>query len=173
METMTKAPQTATRGSLHAHTLALPDGTELALSEYAGQVVLLVNTASKCGFTPQLKELQQLQEQYQDQPFTVLAVPSPDFMNQEFSNSEETVCFYQDNYNARFPITESVHVRGKQQHPLFAFLSDKKRNGVHGLSPVWNFTKYLIDQQGQLKKVFAPTTKPTTGKVIREIEALL
>ncbi|SFJ45236.1 glutathione peroxidase [Thermoflavimicrobium dichotomicum] len=145
-------------------------GEEKSLSDYQGKVVLIVNTASKCGFTPQYKELQELYQKYQDQGFVVLAFPSDQFMNQEFADDQEIQQFCQVNFGITFPLFSKVKVKGKDAHPLFQYLT-QQAPGVLTKSIKWNFTKFLINKEGQVVKRYSPATKPT--EIEKDIVALL
>jgi glutathione peroxidase len=135
------------------------DGTRQALSDYEGQVVLIVNTASKCGFTNQFGGLQSLYEDYQDQGFTILGFPSDQFMNQEFDNIDETMEFCRRNYGVSFPMYAKVDVKGDKADPLFQYLTSETK-GLLGGEVKWNFTKFLIGRDGRPIKRYAPQTKP-------------
>ncbi|MCD6641132.1 MAG: glutathione peroxidase [Nocardioides sp.] len=135
------------------------DGTETALSEHAGKVVLVVNTASKCGFTPQYEGLQALHEQYADQGLVVLGFPCDQFGNQEPGEESEIAEFCQRNYGVSFPMFAKIDVNGPDAHPLFTWLKDAK-GGLLGDRIKWNFTKFLIGRDGQVIDRYAPTTKP-------------
>lgn len=146
------------------------DGKKVSLNEFRGKVLLIVNTASKCGFTPQLKELQLLHDTYKDQGFAVLGFPSDQFMNQEFYDIQETLDFCQTNYGVTFPIFAKIQVKGENAHPLFKFLTGSKQ-GFLTKEIKWNFTKFLINRQGSVVKRYAPQTKPP--KIKKDLEALL
>jgi glutathione peroxidase len=118
-----------------------------------------VNTASKCGLTPQFKGLQELYEKYKDQGLEVLGFPCDQFNNQEFDNIEETTQFCQMNYGVTFPMFAKIDVNGDHTDPLFAFLKEQKK-GVLSKNIKWNFTKFLIDGNGQVVERYAPTTDP-------------
>ncbi|NHM29210.1 glutathione peroxidase [Neobacillus terrae] len=146
-------------------------GKEVSMEEYNGRVLLIVNTASKCGFTPQYQELQELYEKYKDRGFSVLGFPCNQFMNQEPGTEEEIESFCQVNYGVTFPMFEKVDVNGKDAHPLFVYLTENAP-GLLGIKAVkWNFTKFLVDSNGNVIKRFAPATKPKD--IIPDIEALL
>lgn len=136
-----------------------PDGTMQSMKEYEGYVVVVVNTASKCGFTGQFKELQQLYEDYRDQKFVVLGFPSDNFNNQEFDSMDETLAFCERNYGVSFPMFAKVNVKGEGASPLFSFLTDQKK-GLLTDGIKWNFTKFLIDRKGNVVDRFAPQTSP-------------
>ncbi|WP_042454472.1 glutathione peroxidase [Neobacillus dielmonensis] len=151
-------------------TVKLPDGTDKSLREYEGRPLLIVNTASKCGFTPQFNGLQELYEKYHDQGLEVLGFPCSQFNNQEFENIEETTQFCQLNYGVTFPMFAKVDVNGDNADPLFQFLKDEKK-GVLSKNIKWNFTKFLVDRSGNVVERFAPTTEPK--KIEPEIEKVL
>ncbi|MFC7365113.1 MULTISPECIES: glutathione peroxidase [Bhargavaea] len=136
-----------------------PDGTKQALSDYEGQVVLVVNTASKCGFTNQFEGLQELYQEYRDDGFTILGFPSDQFMNQEFDNIDETMEFCRRNYGVSFPMFAKVDVKGKNADPLFQYLTNETK-GLLGGEVKWNFTKFLIGRDGRPIERYAPQTKP-------------
>lgn len=146
------------------------DGKPLPLSDFEGKVLLVVNTASKCGFTPQYKALQALYEKYQGQGLAVVGVPSNDFGAQEPGNSGEIKAFCELNYGVTFPMTTKQAVTGSEAHPFFTWIS-----GVLGMgsAPKWNFHKYLIDKHGKPVDFFLSTTAPDSDKIIGKIEQLL
>ena len=145
-------------------------GTPTDLSTYAGQVVLVVNTASKCGLTPQFEGLEQLQQSYQEQGFTVLGFPCNQFAGQEPGSAEEIGEFCQLNYGVSFPMFAKIDVNGAQAHPLWKWLRSEK-GGLLGSQIKWNFTKFLIGRDGQVIKRYAPTTTPS--ELAADIEAAL
>lgn len=135
-------------------------GEEESLSKYKGKVLLVVNTASKCGFTPQYKGLQEVYDKFKDRGFEVLGFPSNQFAGQEPGESEDIAEFCEINYGVTFPMYEKIDVKGDEAHPLFKYLS-KEAPGVLGSKSVkWNFTKFLVDQEGRVLKRFAPQTTP-------------
>jgi glutathione peroxidase len=148
-------------------------GKEQNLSAYADKVLLIVNTASGCGFTPQLKELQDLRNEFVDSGFEVLGFPSNDFGGQEPLDAKGISEFCEVNYGVQFPVFEKVFVRGDAAHPLFKFLRDKKLNGKLNSTPKWNFHKYLINKKGEVVDYFYPFTKPNSSKVKKKIQRLL
>jgi glutathione peroxidase len=130
--------------------------------------VLLVNVASKCGFTPQYAELQQLHEQYGDK-LVILGFPANNFKGQEPGSNEEIAEFCQKNYGVKFQMFEKISVVGEDQHPLYQWLSKKELNGWNDEAPKWNFTKYLVNEKGELVKVFESKVKPTSEEVVAAI----
>ncbi len=135
------------------------DGEEISLSEYKGKVLLIVNTASKCGFTKQYEGLQKLYEKHKDSGLVILGFPCNQFGGQEPGDSEQIKSFCTINYDVSFPMFEKVVVNGKDAHPLYKFLKDKK-NGILGSAIKWNFTKFLIARDGIPVQRFAPNTTP-------------
>ncbi|OYD08775.1 glutathione peroxidase [Paludifilum halophilum] len=145
--------------SVYEYSATTIDGEERSLSEYEGRVLLIVNTASKCGFTPQYQELQELYEQYREQGFEVLGFPSNQFMNQEPGEEEEIREFCERNYGVTFPLFAKTDVKGENAHPLFRYLT-KSAPGILVDDVKWNFTKFLISRKGEVIGRYAPTTKP-------------
>ncbi|NYI45092.1 glutathione peroxidase [Nocardioides aromaticivorans] len=146
------------------------DGKPVDLSSYDGKVVLVVNTASKCGFTPQYKGLQELQDTYGDRGFEVLGFPCDQFGHQEPGDEEEIATFCERNYGVTFPMFAKIDVNGDDAHPLFQWLK-KEEGGLLGGGIKWNFTKFLIGRDGRVIDRFAPTTKPE--KLTGDIEKAL
>lgn len=149
------------------------NGQKINLSDYKGKVLLIVNTASECGFTPQLKELEELYQKYRGKNFEIIGIPSNDFGKQEPRMGEDIMEFCRVNYGVTFPIFAKTTVRGPYAHPLYKFLTDKKQNGRVKSSPLWNFHKYLIDREGRVADFFYPFTKPTSLRVRKKINRLL
>lgn len=146
-------------------------GKEVSLKEYEGDVLLIVNTASKCGFTPQFRGLQELYDEFGDHHFQILGFPSNQFANQEPGTSEEIGEFCQMNYGVTFPMFEKIDVKGSNAHPLFQYLT-REAPGVLGSKAVkWNFTKFLVDSKGRVIKRYAPKTTP--DKIENDIRKLL
>ena len=146
------------------------DGNTVDLDDYRGQPLLIVNTASKCGFTPQYKGLEELSKTYAESGLVVLGFPCDQFAHQEPGDEAEIKNFCSLTYDVSFPMFAKVDVNGSDAHPLFAWLREQK-SGVLGNRIKWNFTKFLIGQDGKVIKRFAPTTKPE--QLSAEIEALL
>ena len=146
------------------------DGSDTDLAAYAGQVVLVVNTASQCGFTPQYKGLQELQDTYGERGFTVLGFPCDQFGHQEPGAEDEIASFCERNFGVDFPLFAKVDVNGKEAHPLFEWLRNEKR-GLLGGKIKWNFTKFLIGRDGTVISRHSPTTEPT--KLADQIEKVL
>ncbi|OBZ11525.1 glutathione peroxidase [Bacillus sp. FJAT-27264] len=146
-------------------------GEEESLSKYKGKVLLVVNTASKCGLTPQYKGLQEVYEKFKDRGFEILGFPSNQFAGQEPGESEEIAEFCEINYGVSFPMYEKIDVNGSNAHPLFKYLSEEAPGVLGSKSIKWNFTKFLVDQDGRVLKRFAPKTTP--DQIEAEINQLL
>jgi glutathione peroxidase len=156
--------------SAHAFTFNTLKGQPLPLSQFAGRPVVIVNTASKCGFTPQYAGLVALSKAYQAQGLVVLGAPSNDFGRQEPGSASEIQEFCDLRYGVDFPLTEKVHVIGPQAHPLFRWIADK---GGFIARPHWNFYKYLIGRDGSLVDWFSSVTAPGSKRFITAIERLV
>jgi len=159
--------------NIYPFKVKLLNGKEKTLSDYKGKVLLVVNTASGCGFTPQLKELQELREEYAEKGFEVLGFPSNDFGRQEPLEGAAINKFCEVNFGVQFPMFEKIMVRGEHAHPLFKFLSQKKLNGNLNSTPKWNFHKYLINADGEVVDYFYSFTKPNSSKVKKKVQRLL
>lgn len=159
--------------SIYRFSVQKLNGEEVNLSDYRNKVLLIVNTASQCGFTPQLKELEALRHEFEGQDFEILAFPSNDFGGQEPLDSSSIGKFCKINFGAHFPVFGKMQVKGQDAHPLFKFLSSKKENGRVQSAPKWNFHKYLVDRSGHVQDFFYPFTKPTSAKIRRKISDLL
>ncbi|MBJ6363879.1 glutathione peroxidase [Paenibacillus sp. GCM10012307] len=135
-------------------------GTEQTMTDYKGQVLLIVNTATKCGFAPQFKGLQKLYMTYKDQGFNILGFPSSQFMNQELDQDDQIAEACEINHGVTFPLFSKIDVNGKNAHPLFKHLTSEAP-GALGIKQIkWNFTKFLVDRDGRVLKRFAPTDTP-------------
>ncbi|MGI8709413.1 MAG: glutathione peroxidase [Acidimicrobiales bacterium] len=146
------------------------DGTETDLSQYEGKTVLVVNTASKCGFTPQYEGLEKLYGKYQGQGLVILGFPCDQFAHQEPGSEEEIAEFCSTNFGVSFPMFSKVEVNGNGAHPLYGWLRSEK-GGILGSKIKWNFTKFLIDKQGKVVDRYPPITKPE--KLAGDIEEVL
>jgi glutathione peroxidase len=147
------------------------DGQDKKLADYKGKVMLVVNTASKCGFTPQYKGLEELYRQYKDKGLVVLGFPCDQFGHQEPGNEDEIKNFCSLNYDVSFPMFAKVEVNGDKAHPLYKHLKEEKP-GVLGSEGIkWNFTKFLVDKSGKVVKRYAPTDKPES--LAKDVEKLL
>jgi glutathione peroxidase len=154
--------------SLYDLTATLNNGQEKRLADFRGKVLLIVNTASKCGFTPQYAGLQALYNQFETSGFEILAFPCNQFGRQEQGSDEEIQVFCQVNFGVRFPIFKKIDVNGPNAHPVFQYLKSSAP-GILGKSIKWNFTKFLVDRKGNVVKRFSPMTPPDKiEKWIRE-----
>ncbi|WP_091112460.1 glutathione peroxidase [Nocardioides psychrotolerans] len=158
--------------SLHTFTAAGIDGQDVDLAAYAGQVVLVVNTASQCGFTPQYKGLQELHDAYSSQGFAVLGFPCDQFGHQEPGEDAEIAGFCERNFGVTFPLFSKVEVNGDGAHPLYRWMRSEK-GGLLGSKIKWNFTKYLVGKDGQVISRYSPTTKPEKieGDIAKALKA--
>ena len=156
--------------SVHDYAVKLPDGAAQKLADYAGKTVLIVNVASKCGFTPQYEGLEELYRKHKDKGFEILAFPCNQFGAQEPGNAEEIANFCTLTYDVSFPLFDKIDVNGSNADPLYKHLREQKR-GLIGDSIKWNFTKFLVDGEGNVVQRYAPTTKPY--QIEKDILALL
>ena len=145
------------------------NGKPLILSKYKGQHILFVNVASKCGFTPQYKDLQNLHDKYKDK-LVIIGLPCNQFGNQEPGNANDIETFCEVNYGVSFIISEKIDVKGSHAHPLYKWLTQKSKNGVSNSTVKWNFQKYLVDSQGKLVDYYYSTTKPTSNKITKYLK---
>ncbi|MDQ1004421.1 glutathione peroxidase [Neobacillus niacini] len=145
--------------TVYDFTVKMTNGENKSLKEYKGKPLIIVNTASKCGLTPQFKGLQELYDKYKEQGLEILGFPCDQFNNQEFDNIDETTQFCQVNYGVTFPIFAKINVNGDGADPLFAYLKDQKK-GLLSKNIKWNFTKFLVDSNGKVIERYAPTTEP-------------
>ena len=143
-------------------------GEKIDLAKFKGKKILIVNTASECGFTKQFADLQKLHEKYQDK-LVIIGVPCNQFGGQEPGNAQEIQSFCQVNYGVTFLMTEKVDVKGENQHILYQWLTKKELNGVKSSSVKWNFQKYLIDEQGNLVDYYFSITSPMSSKIIQQL----
>lgn len=141
-------------------------GEDFDMTQLKGKKVLIVNTASKCGFTPQYADLQKLYEKYGDADFIVIGFPSNDFMKQEPGTSEEIATFCTVNYGVTFPMMEKISVKGKEINPLYYWLTKKSENGILDAKVSWNFNKFLVDENGNVAKHYGSKTKPLSDEIV-------
>lgn len=155
--------------TVYDFTVKQSNGELVDLKQYEGRPMIIVNTASKCGFTPQFGGLQSVYEKYKDKGLVVIGFPCDQFNNQEFDNIDETTEFCQVNYGVTFPMFAKVDVNGDQAEPLFNYLTSEKKGLLSGKIK-WNFTKFLVDQNGKVVERYAPQTKPE--KMEKDIDKL-
>ena len=159
--------------SVHDAVVKEIGGKKQPLSQYQGKVLLIVNTASKCGFTPQFKDLEALYQEYKDKDFEILGFPSNQFQNQEPLEGEQLSEFCELNYGVTFKMFDKIDVKGESADPLFQYLSNKDLNGQVNSTPKWNFHKYLVNKEGKVVDYFYTFTNPNSGKVRKAIDKLL
>ena len=157
---------------LYDFTLSSIDGNSTPLSTYKGKVILLVNVASRCGFTPQYSALESLYEKYKDQGLVILGFPANNFGAQEPGTNAEIKTFCSTKYNVTFPMFAKVSVKGGDTTPLYQFLTQKANPAVAG-EIKWNFTKFLVDRNGQVVARFEPAVTPDSAEVVAEVQKLL
>lgn len=159
-------PGAAQGKNFHDFTVKDIDGKDFPLSSLKGKKVLVVNVASKCGFTPQYKELEELYEKYGPENFVVIGFPANNFLWQEPGSNEEIKQFCSLKYNVTFPMMAKISVKGKDQAPLYKWLTEKKENGVQDAPVQWNFQKFLIDENGNWAGVASPKTLPESEEIV-------
>jgi glutathione peroxidase len=156
--------------SLHDFTMKTIDGQQKSLADYRGQVLLVVNVASKCGLTPQYKALEEVYEEFKEEGFEVLGFPCNDFAGQEPGTEQEIQNFCSTNYNVTFPLFAKVKVVGADKHPLYQFLTSQQTSPEGAGEVAWNFGKFLIGKDGQVVARFSPKTAPDAPEVLKAIE---
>lgn len=149
------------------------DGKTIDFSSYKGKVLLIVNVASKCGYTSQYSDLQDLYETYSKKGFEIIGFPANNFLWQEPGSDSEIKSFCTTKYQVTFPMFSKISVKGKDIHPIYSFLTQKKENGIIDAKVKWNFQKFLINKEGQLIKVFEPGLNPLDEEIKSSIEKLL
>ncbi len=160
---------TQASSTVYDFSLTSIDGKEINLEEYKGKKMLLVNVASKCGYTSQYEALQKLYEQNIEN-LVIIGLPCNQFMHQEPGTNEEIQSFCTKNYGVTFPITEKINVKGAEIHPLYNWLTRKELNGVKESKVKWNFQKYLIDEEGKLVQVFGSKVDPLSQELVNAIK---
>lgn len=159
--------------TIYQFTMNTLDGKPKSLADYKGKVVLIVNVASKCGLTPQYKDLEKLYGEYKDKGFVILGFPANNFLGQEPGSSEDIAAFCQKNYGVSFDMFEKISVKGKDIHPLYQFLTNKELNGTTNASVSWNFQKFLINKNGEVITSFSPKTTVYEKEVIEAVNTAL
>jgi glutathione peroxidase len=156
--------------SIHQFTATSIDGKTVDFSSFKGKKILVVNTASECGLTPQFKQLQELYDHYKDKNFVIVGFPTNDFAHQDPGSNTEIKSFCEKNYGVTFLMMEKIKVKGDGMHPIYTWLTSKKENGVMSSSVKWNFQKYMIDENGHLVDVVVPWKKPDCKKIVKWLE---
>ena len=159
--------------TIYDFTLKDIDGRDVKMEEYKDKLILIVNVASKCGFTPQYEGLQKLYSDYKERDFVILGFPANNFLRQEPGSNEQIKQFCSLSYNVSFPMFSKISVKGKDIAPLYRFLTEKESNPHFSGKIKWNFTKFLIDRSGQVAARFEPRVKPGSREVAEKIEELL
>lgn len=158
----------AAKGPASIHDFVVEDiyGDPFDMASLEGKKVMIVNTASRCGLTPQYEELENLYRMYGETGFVIIGFPANNFMNQEPGTNEEIIAFCEDNYGVSFPMMSKISVKGDDIAPIYEWLTNKEMNGKMDSTISWNFQKFLIDEQGQLLDVLAPRVSPMSDQVI-------
>lgn len=156
----------AQTNSIHQFKVTDINGELFDMSSLKGKKVLVVNTASKCGLTPQFEQLQELYEKYKDSGFTIVGFPSNNFANQEPGSRSEIKSFCTQNYGVTFKMMDKVSTKGEDQSPIYQWLTQKSKNGVKDSKVTWNFQKYLIDEEGKLVDFLSPKESPMSDKIV-------
>ncbi|HBH47105.1 MAG TPA: glutathione peroxidase [Bacteroidales bacterium] len=159
------------QNSLHNFTVKTITGDDFNLSELKGKKVLVVNTASKCGLTPQYEDLEKLYKEYKDKNFVIIGFPANNFLSQEPGTNEEIATFCQVNYGVTFPMMAKISVKGDDIHPVYSWLTQKDKNGVMDSKVKWNFQKYMINENGELVDVAFPKEEPYSDKIVNWINS--
>ncbi|HRE78166.1 MAG TPA: glutathione peroxidase [Flavobacterium sp.] len=160
------ASDTTMKQSIYTFKVEDLEGKEFDFASLKGKKIMVVNTASKCGLTPQYKDLQSLYEEYKDKGLVIIGFPANDFMKQEPGTNEEIGAFCEKNYGVTFPMMSKISVKGKDMHPLYQFLTQKSQNGLQDSDVEWNFQKYLLNEKGELEKVISPRTSPKDKEIL-------
>ena len=163
--------KTMTKQSIYQFKVTDLSGKEFDFASLKGKKVMIVNTASKCGLTPQYKDLQAIYDQYKDKNLVIVGFPANNFMEQEPGSNEEIATFCERNYGVTFPMMDKISVKGDDMAPIYQFLTQKDKNGVQDSEVEWNFQKYLLNEKGELVKVVSPRTLPTDKEIVDWIKA--
>ena len=166
------SPEAAPAG-LHAFTVSDIDSNDVAMSSFEGRVLLIVNVASKCGFTPQYEGLERLYKRYRERGLVILGFPANNFMNQEPGTDREIQRFCTSTYGVTFPVFSKISVKGSDKHPLYAYLTSKETNPEFSGEITWNFNKFLIGRDGAVLDRFGSSSKPESQEMIQAIEEAL
>jgi glutathione peroxidase len=157
------------KGTIYQFTVKDINGDDFTFSSLKGKKIMVVNTASKCGLTPQYEQLEELYKEYKDQNFVIVGFPANNFMGQEPGSNEEIESFCKKNYGVTFPMMGKISVKGADMHEVYKFLTTKSLNGLEDNQVAWNFQKYLINEKGELEYVISPRTLPNDPQIIEWI----
>ncbi|HNQ28430.1 MAG TPA: glutathione peroxidase [Aquaticitalea sp.] len=156
--------------SIYQFTVKNIEGDDFNFKDLAGKKIMVVNTASKCGLTPQYEQLEEVYKHYKNDNFTIIGFPANNFLGQEPGTNEEIAIFCQRNYGVTFPMMGKISVKGDDMHDLYRFLTQKSKNGVADSEVEWNFQKYLLNERGELEMIISPKTLPNDEKILNWIE---
>ena len=170
METITNSSEPMTPQSIYQFKVEDLSGNTFDFASLKGKKILIVNTASKCGYTPQYEQLEAVYNKYKNKNLVIIGFPANNFMWQEPGTNAEIATFCKSKYGVTFPMMAKISVKGKDMHPIYQFLTQKKLNGVLDSKVEWNFQKYLINEKGQLEQVYMSGIKPNDEKIINWIE---
>ena len=168
--TITATTTPMTKETIYQFKVEDLSGDTFDFSTLKGKKILVVNTASECGLTPQYEQLQAIYEKYKDKNFVIVGFPANNFGAQEPGTNQEIATFCQQNYGVSFPMMAKISVKGGDMHPVYQFLTQKAKNGLQDSEVQWNFQKYLINENGELAKVVSPRTLPTDAEIVNWIE---
>ncbi len=167
---MVLSSSTTSKESIHQFKVEDIEGKTFDFSSLKGKKIMIVNTASKCGLTPQYEKLEAIYKKYKSKNFVIIGFPANDFMSQEPGSDQEIATFCQKNYGVTFPMMSKISVKGGDMHPIYKFLTQKSLNGLEDNKVEWNFQKYLIDENGYLVKVISPRVQPDDASITEWIE---
>ena len=170
-QTAIKTEKTMEKQDIYQFKVTDLSGKEFDFATLKGKKILIVNTASKCGLTPQYENLQTIYDQYKDKNLVIVGFPANNFASQEPGTSDEIATFCEKNYGVTFPMMDKISVKGNDMAPIYQFLTEKSKNGLEDSEVQWNFQKYLIDENGHLAKVVKPQTLPTDPEIVDWIKA--
>ena len=170
-QTTVESKKTMEKQDIYQFKVTDLSGKEFDFASLKGKKILVVNTASKCGLTPQYENLQTIYDQYKDKNLVIVGFPANNFASQEPGTSGEIAEFCQKNYGVTFPMMDKISVKGDDMAPIYKFLTEKSKNGLEDSEVQWNFQKYLIDENGHLAKVVSPKTLPTDPEIVDWIKA--
>lgn len=162
--------QTSEQQTIYNYRVKDIAGDDFDFASLKGKKIMIVNTASECGLTPQYEQLQAVYEEFKDKNFVIIGFPANNFGSQEPGSNEQIATFCKKNYGVSFPIMSKISVKGSDMHPIYQFLTQKAKNGLQDSEVQWNFQKYLIDEKGHLAKVISPRTLPNDPEIINWIK---
>jgi glutathione peroxidase len=163
--------QTMSKQTIYQFQVEDLEGNTFDFSTLKGKKILVVNTASECGLTPQYEQLQAIYEKYKDKNFVIIGFPANNFGSQEPGTNQQIATFCQKNFGVSFPMMSKISVKGNDMHAVYQFLTQKAKNGLEDSEVQWNFQKYLINEKGELEKVVSPRTLPTDAEIVNWIES--